>query len=373
VRILERTSTLSFWVLAATSLVCSPVWGQTAAAPTVGVTGTGPVKTTVAGGLSSQTATVMNCENATDDKVIAKTCTDTAFVSNAVANPLSTFVSPNTFNGKTPAVIGPSAKTFVSAMDNALATQANLMKPVAGKPAWTVVYGGTLDVTIAASFSVQAGGNGAYRGGMNMFANITAYNPAGNSLGQGVTAPAANQLVWTQALYINYQPNSAATTPASPANTLDDFTFNTGGTGRAVPLTPAQKKAGVTPGPFNKAPTPLPATGKKAAYAVVPSNLAADPDDQLSYADPVYPFQNPAGAAGVNGFGDGPMGFYQTPASFRAVALLSSVNTTTDVITVFNDGVDYGFDLKTPEPSLRILSMLLSVLLFIAYRRRRNA
>jgi hypothetical protein len=349
---------LFFWVLAITALLCSPVWGQTAAAPKLGVNG--GAATSSGTGLTSQTQIINNCENVAD-VVISPKCSDTAFVSNAVANPLSTFISPNTFNGKIPSTFGPSAKTFVTAMDNALATQASLMTPPGGKPAWTAVYGGTLDVTIAATFSVQSGGDGAQLGGMNMNAAVTNYNAAGNVLGPGIAAPAANQLVWTQALYINYQPNNAATTPAAPANTLDDYTFNSGN---------MKAKTGI----FSKPATPLPATGKKANYAVVPQNIAALPANQRSYADPIYPFQNPAGIAGVNGFGDGPRGYYQTPASFRAIALLSAVNTTTDVITIFNDGVNYGFDLKlTPEPGLRLMSALLCALLFIAYRRRRNA
>ena len=174
--------------------------------------------------------------------------------------------------------------------------------------------------------------------------------------------------------YTNF--GTAGATPKNPANTLDDYTTNSA-------------NGGIFANPKKDLPVPKGGT-KKGQYTVVPPTVANGAKTQ-PYADPIYPGQiDPAmqmyntgfntvsfqSAAGVNQLLDVPGRFYEIPASFRAIALLSAVNTTTDVITVFNDGVNYGFDLNytaIPEPSLRIVSLLLFAVLFIAHRRRRSA
>ena len=301
--------------------------------------------------------------------VLGNPCTDTAFVSTLVASSTSTFASPQTFNTK-----APTTQTFMTAMTAALANQTTLS---GAKPAWTVVYGGTLDVTISAQFQVIPTIDANFnKGGMVLAASVTAYNANGNVLMKGVATPDANQLVWTQALYTNF--GVAGATPKNPANTLDDYTTN-------------KANEGIYANPVMALPVPKGGT-KKGQYTVVPPTMANGNNTQ-PYADPIYAGQtDPAvqmyktgtntitfqSAVGVNQLLDVPGWYYETPASFRAIALLSAVNTTTDVITVFNDGVNYGFDLnytavKTPEPSLRIVSSLFFAMLFIAYRRRGGA
>jgi len=347
-RFFERTSRVSLRLLTLASLVCAPVWGAA----------TLTIKGTVANGgtgLTSDVTTTDNCMNLAD-VVLGKVCTDTAFVSNTMAGISSTFVSASTFNGN-----APTTQTFMSGFTN-------------GANGWKMVNGGTLDLTIDVSrFTSNA--LGPYVGGMTVQADVSNYNPANqvvgpNGLANGVTAPLLSQLAWTQALYINYQPNDGPATPAKPANTLDDYTFVTGGTGKPVPVKPGDKKDA-----FNRPPMEFKEPMKN-GYSYVPANTPAV-GFSTAYNDPIYPFQGPGTpgfpAPSINSIADMPRGYYQTPASFRAIALLSAINPTTKTITIFNDGIDYGFDLKTPEPSLRMVSVLLSAMLFIAYRQRGNA
>jgi len=230
------------------------------------------------------------------------------------------------------------------------------------------VNGGTLDLTINIdSFSANLVNNRF--GGMKINAVVSKYDPRNQpDLKKGVTAPTASQLVWTQAIYMNWQPSAPANgapTPAKPANTLDDYTFNTGGKGMAV--------AGAA-GAFGLAPQAIPSTAKNAPYSTVPANAPSKP--QQAYADPLYPFQSQR-KNGINTFSDEPFNAYTIPASFRGIALLSAVNTQTKTLTVFNDGINYGFDLEpivagTAEPSFTVLSGLVISGMLIALRRRKN-
>ncbi len=350
-RILKKRSYAGLWLLLAPAVFLGRAQG---APPRINLTAPAGA-TTLTGPISKTTVNIGACNNAAGVQ-IGTSCTDTAEVYDLVAGTNSVFINPGFFNS--PNGKQPTEETALSTIK-------------AGLPAgWTLVNGGTLDVTLGVSYNLSnADEFDSEVGGMEISANVTSYNPAGNRLAPGVAAPSASQLVWTQALYINYQPGNAGTTPNNPANTLDDYTFNTGGTGKA------QKQMG--PFGMNATPLPTPKGGtKKGRYTPVPPNIAANPDNQRSYADPIYPFQTPgaAGGPGVNGFYDGPQGYYQTPASFRGIALLSAVNTTTKTLTVFNDGIDYGFDLAVmnPEPSFMLVSSMLSLVMFIVHRRRRT-
>jgi hypothetical protein len=359
---MERRSRPSLVLLVGITLMCYPVWG----AATLTVTGVNfngqNFKTTTANGLTSQTGTVANCMT-TGGNVIAALCTDTAFVvdnKKMVATSSSTFASPKTFNGT-----APTKETFSTAFANVTnAKSPFFQKTLQG---WTIVNGGTLDVSIVAQFTVipDLVGNQT-TGGMFLVASVDKYNAAGNQLNKGIVAPTAAQLVWTQALYVNYGPGGTA----KPANTLDDYTVNSAfGANTAKPFT------------FPATPLPVPKGGTAAGqYTDIPTN-APRGNNQKAYADPIYGGQlDPAkvtfqgvtfnSAAGISQLLDIPGNLYSVPASFRAIGLLSAVNTSTKVITVFDDGVNYGFDLSTPEPSMLIPSLLISTLLLAAYRWR---
>jgi hypothetical protein len=365
---MERISRQSALFLAGAAMMCYPVWG----AATLTVTGVNfningfvtNYGTTVANGLASQTGTLANCTIATPrgNRMVGP-CSDTAFVvhGNMVATSSSTFASPRTFNG-----MAPTNQTFMTAFRNATTPTSPLFQPTLR--GWTIRNGGTLDVAIDAKFTVvplvvPPNPPPETIGGMWLAASIDRYTRVGNQ-------PTMDQLVWTQALYINYGPGSMTT----PANTLDDYAVNSSfGANTAAPFRlPAM-------------PLPVPPGGTPAGqYTNIPPN-APRPMNQMAYADPIYggqlsPGQQPfngitfQSAAGISQFVDLPGFFYSVPTSFRAIALLTAVNTSTRVLTVFDDGVSYGFDLTrpapTPEPSLRIFSLLLLALLFVAHRRR---
>jgi len=362
-----RRSALLF---AGATTICYPAW----CAATLTVTGvnfTGQnFATNTANGLKTQTGTTQNCRNAiggviaNPGGIIAAVCSDTAFVVDGpkMATSSSTFGSPKTFNGT-----APTTQTFSTAFSNAVSSPSIYFQPsLAG---WKIVNGGTLDADITAQFTVIPGANNTTAGGMFLSASVTRYDPGKSTLAKGIVAPTTAQLVWTQALYINFGPGGTA----QPANTLDDYTVNHnfGANTRPEFMAPAT-------------PLPTPNGGTPAGqYTDIPTNAPRTP--QRTYADPIYGGQlDPKvgqtlngvtiqSAAGVSQLLDVPAGLYSVPASFRAIALLSAVNTSTKTITVFDDGVNYGFDLTTPEPSLRIFSLLVLTLMFVAYRRRSRA
>jgi len=299
-------------------------------------------------------ATQQNCLGP-GAKLIAGKCVDTAFVWTQLATATSTFFSPQTFN-----TTAPTNQTFTSTFNAAVKAQPSLN-------GWTLVNGGALDLTINIDSFSATQVNNQY-GGMKISAIVSKYDPKNQTeLAQGIIAPEASQLIWTQALYINWQPSAPANgapMPAKPANTLDDYTFNTGGSGKPVP--------GVM-GPFGVPPKQIPATAKNAPYSTVAPNV---PPQTVAYADPIYPFQGPR-KNGINSFSDSPFNAYQIPASFRAITLLSVVNTQTKTLTVFNDGINYGFDLEpiiagAPEPSFTFLSCVVIFGILIAHRTRRK-
>jgi len=333
--------------------------GQSAwAVPTLTIFGRMPPTPLV---LQTSVATQTNCLGP-GARLIAARCVDTAFVSTQLATTTSTFVSPNTFNTSPP-----TNQTFDSTLSRAIMTQPSL----AG---WTMVNGGTLDLTINIdTFRANLVNN--QTGGMQIRAIVSNYSQMNQpELAMGVTAPAAGQLVWTQALYINYQPNAPANggpNAANPANTLDDYTFNTGGRGGPVP---GPRPGTTISGPFGQQAQRIPPPGANAPYSTVGANV---PPGTPAYADPIYMFQGPR-MNGINRFFDGPSGAYAIPASFRGIALLTAVNPATKTLTVFNDGIDYGFDLEpiiagAPEPSMMVLSGLAVSGMLIAHRRRKKS
>jgi hypothetical protein len=338
-----RTITLSL-------LLCSHAW----AAATLTIGGN-----PFPNGVTQETSTSpqTDCTNLAG-MILGANCLDTAFVSASLANPSTTFISPATFNG-----IRPTFETFSTAFNNAVSTPSTLFQ--GNLLGWRMVDGGTLDLRINI-LSFGAAQASKMAAGMVIRLVPSDYDPAMQpDLARGVTAPEPDQLVWTQGLYINWQPNGTQATLMNPANTLDDYTFNTGGAGMPVP--------GVM-GAFGMAALNIPATPANASYSSGITNIAPGMPLQ-AYQDPIYMFQGPL-VGGFNRFFDGPNLPYETPASFRGIALLSAVNTTTKTLTVFNNGVSYGFDLSvtpSPEPSMMVVSSLVVAGMVWAHRRRRRS
>jgi hypothetical protein len=219
--------------------------------------------------------------------------------------------------------------------------------------------------TAFTNFMNSAAGSGWSMNELPALSNITytinTFNTFANKTGGGVTinigvatqngynGPPVGQLVWTQGLEIDYTvaPNGGAQANP-PINTLDSYTFNSGGV------------SGGGSDQFSKPCSPLPASPNGAT----PSTIGATPAG-TAYCDPIYPFQN-----GSQGFGDVPSGIYPID-SFRAEAFLSTVNTQTKTLTIYDGGVNYGFDLfVTPEPSAFAMLALGGIL---ALTRRRKA
>ncbi len=135
-------------------------------------------------------------------------------------------------------------------------------------------------------------GNGWTLSEMPALANITytvnTFNTTANKTGGGVTinisvstqngynGPAVGQLVWTQGLEINYTvaPGGGASADP-PINTLDDYSFNSGGV------------SGGGGNQFSRACSPIPASPN----GTTPSTIGAQPAG-TAYCDPIYPFQN---------------------------------------------------------------------------------
>jgi hypothetical protein len=262
-------------------------------------------------------------------------CLDTAFVSTTLATTNSTFLTGN-FNGVTPPQSPATAPIFAAF---------NTWNAGAGGNNWTIVSGGNLNNLTITVNSFSATPNGPVVAGMRIGVQVTA-----NGQYRG---PAMNQLVWTQVTYENYFPPS---TPANPATLLD--TYSTNGAGG----NPSQ-------GAFGKPCVGLPANG------VFPNGGAGV---GKAYCDPIYPFQVQQGTAS---FLDEPTGPWATPASFRAIALLSTVKPPTfdamgnlltkGVLTVYDAGIDYGFDLKTPEPGFKVVLSLMAIGgIYFKFRRR---
>jgi hypothetical protein len=206
---------------------------------------------------------------------------------------------------------------------------------------WTLRSGGSLDITLAvvemATISdVTVGGNTFKnaRGGVSMGIFAFGYNPGAND-------PAPGQLVWTQAVMANFQPGNSG---PGTFITLDTFdTKNRQGNCTALPAPPNAKN--------NTTPT------------TIPPNVP--PDTAPGYCGPIYLFQvAPPLPGGVNVMLDD-AGATIPGASFRAIAMLSTVTVQTDaqgnvtnrILTLY-DGVSYGFDTYAPEPGSWVMAAL---------------
>jgi hypothetical protein len=175
---------------------------------------------------------------------------------------------------------------------------------------------------------------GATTGGVNIQIAVTP--------GMGYNGPDLSTLVWSQALLINYSVTDASAFFDPPNNVMDDYSFSMGAAGA-----------------FSKPCTPIPASPDKNTPSTIPANPAG-----TAYCDPIYPFQD-----GSNGFSDAPRGGYPKD-SFRAEAFLTSVNTVTKTLTVYDGGVNYGFDLYVaPEPGTWAMGTV-GVLILAILRRR---
>jgi hypothetical protein len=193
----------------------------------------------------------------------------------------------------------------------------------------------TYDIT---NFRTDAG---ASLGGININVNVTT--------GAGYNGPALSSLVWSQALLINYSVTDGSAFFDPPKNVMDDYSFSQGSTGSG--------------GAFQNPCTAIPASPNN----TTPSTIPATPANR-SYCDPIYPFQY-----GDRHFSDGPHGGYPMD-SFRAEAFLSTVNTATKTLTIYDGGVNYGFDLYVaPEPGTWAFGGIGILLVAVARVRRRRS
>ncbi|MBL8234003.1 MAG: PEP-CTERM sorting domain-containing protein [Bryobacterales bacterium] len=272
---------------------------------------------------------VPECLNQTGTVVLFN-CTSRAFYNPDLVDMNSGFL-PGAFNGKAPA----NTNSFKSSFDDWNRTHGNQ---------WTLQNGGELDITFRLD-AFNAVATSGTTGGMEIQIVILEYTRATNG-------PTLDQLAWTQGLYVNYKPPNLSDAK-NPYNSLDTYSFSGGGTPNGR-------------GEFSKPCAPLPASSSNSTPVDIPE------EPSRPYCDPIYPFQSTQ-----KYLGDNPMGFYSIPASFRAIALLSTVtfqkdpsgNVTNRILTVYN-GVSYGFDLSyVPEPSLGGL-LAMSLLGLWAWRRR---
>lgn len=203
-------------------------------------------------------------------------------------------------------------ETFLSAFANWNSTQGQASQ-------WTLAFGGSLgnlDLNIS-RFDTFADNN---TGGVEIRVDVVP--------GATYAGPALDELYWVQALLINYTPGS--NDPNMNQNVMDEYQFNI---------------------------NTVPGGGCRQPGAAAPPN---------SYCGPVYPYQY-----GDRHFSDRPTGIYPID-SFRGIALLSTVNTTTRTLTWYEGGVNYGFDLfVVPEPGTWLLTG--SALAFAFWRRSTRA
>ena len=262
-------------------------------------------------------------------------CTSTAYLSNDIATSTSLFISPGSFNG-----VQPTTQTFDTAFANWNSTHGHN---------WTLIDGGILDVTLNVS-RFAASASSFTVGGISVVEGDLSFNA-------GYAGPLLSQLVWTQALYTNYTPDFSG----AVFNTLDTFTLSGGPFGS---------------GPFGSPCTPIPGPpnpSNNTSPSSIPNNI--NPGGQTAYCDPIYPFQG-VGSGSNKSFGDAPMGTWNDLASFRGIALLSTATFKTDSLgntierdlTVYDDGISYGFDLSASVPEANTFSFLMIGMLMLVVR-----
>ena len=248
-------------------------------------------------------------------------CADTVFYSTMPADDTTSFIS-GSVAGQNPLTVD-----FVTAFNN---WNANT-----GGSAWTLVNGGSLNLTLTYSVaaSVISGGGGI----SPVLVNISNYV-------QAAGGPSLAQLGWTQGLLTDYTPTGGLS--RSPVVTLDTYSLS------------ASPSSSI--GAFKAACTAIPGA-PNAANNTTPSTIGAAPSG-TAYCDPIYPFQyyNTYNGQTVANTALNTDFFYDAPAApwltgaFRGVSLLSTVTYDTDstgavtgrVLTVYQ-GIDYGFDLST--------------------------
>jgi hypothetical protein len=260
-------------------------------------------------------------------------CSATGYVSDQFAYADTNFLG-GTFSGG-----DPTTASFTTAFNAWNAANGNQ---------WTLVQGGTLSLDLG--LKQLSIGLGQYTGGIStVIVSVSNYTPATGD-------PALNQLVWTQGLFVNYTPSGGALNAAMA--TLDTYSLSQGSPGSGGAFQ-AACEALPTPGANNTQPSVIGATNSGAAYC-----------------DPIYPFQYGLNTGvGPDPFGDAPAGLWPD-ASFRGIALLSTVTFVTDssdqitqrVLTTY-EGLSYGFSLDVPEPSS--LSLLLAPMALVLRRPRR--
>jgi hypothetical protein len=282
--------------------------------------------------VQSLTVTVPNCQAGAET---VPQCYDTGFLSNQIVDATDSFIGgfPNAQS---------DLFNFTDAFNNWNAANGHL---------WHLVDGGPLPVSLTADVTVGAG---TFTGGINPIIVSINYSPTRND-------PTLAQLVWTQALVINYSPTSVDMV-SPPAVTLDTYSLSagSGGSGGAF-LTACEPIPGQTPGPNNS----------------IASSIGATASGQ-AYCDPIYPFQyGPSTVAGPDPFADAPQGLWPNDA-FRGIALLSTVTFDTDasgnitdrVLTAY-EGISYGFNLSVvPEPATLVLLLGPAAATLMLRRRR---
>jgi hypothetical protein len=240
----------------------------------------------------TETVELSSCDNGA-----YKNCTDTGYVSTTLADANSAFIGSS--------VVGGSIATFTTAFE---------AWDAANGDDWTLANGGTLGLTINATIGLSASNT------------VAGLSPVIFTL-SGASASLLSQLVWTQALVVNYSPLAGSL--STLIETLDTFSLSQNGSNPNFPKSCSNWSNGN--GGYGK-----------------------------TFCGPIYPFQYGSTLSrytldgvqlGVDPFYDAPQGDWPN-ASFEAITLLSTVNMSTRTLTVYQ-GVEYGFSLDPtiPEPS----------------------
>ena len=264
------------------------------------------------------TDTLSSCAGGT-----AKNCTDTGYLSNTIASAITPFIG-GSFPGANPALYD-----FTNAFNDWNAANGG---------GWTLVNGGTLNLSLSVSMGLSASSAGGGIG--DIIVNISNYQPAPGG-------PSLSQLVWTQGLFVNYSPTLGNL--ATPDLTLDTYSLSKGSSGSG--------------GDFERACAPIPGQNP-GANNTKPATIGPTPANS-AYCDPIYPFQYGSEYTGdtldgvrlgTDFFFDAPEGAWPSDA-FRGIDLLSTVTYDTNsagvvtgkVLTVYQ-GIEYGFTLSdTPS------------------------